>query len=97
MIAQESLEAMWVVPLSYTIAYAVFDAYCRRHPQGSLSWERDVYPKIKEAVEVAFPRLRPWEFMEAGFLLLQLDVLQTEESYRVEDLNVGSVASKLTR
>lgn len=78
-ITQDSLEAMWVVPLSYIVGYVVYHS-CRatQHQKGTTlvsSWNRDIRPKINDILTAAFPKLRPIEYIDAGLLLLQLDLL----------------------
>ena len=98
-IAADSLDAMWVVPLSYIAGYVVYNS-CRslQQQEGKTlvsSWKRDIRPKIDEVLRAAFPRLRPNEFVDAGLMLLQLDLLQETSTSMPDVVNTASVAEDL--
>ena len=96
-IAKEALEAIWVIPISYIVGFVVYDATCRQYEdeEASLSWENDIQPKIEAILYSSFPRLRPQKHVDAGLILLQLDLLQEESVSMLHDLNTKHLSSKL--
>lgn len=95
-IAKETLEAMWVIPISYIVGFVVYDTTCRDGGETpTVSWEKEIHPKIEKILLSAFPRLRPPHFIDAGLMLLQLDLLQEESGSMPEDLNTRCISSKL--
>lgn len=83
MVGIQSMEAMWVIPISYIVGYVVFQSHCssvqEEQEGGNTSWKRDIGPKIEEILYKAFPQLRPREYVDAGLALLKLDLLQQDE------------------
>ncbi|CAB9514608.1 expressed unknown protein [Seminavis robusta] len=77
---KESLEAMWIIPFSYIVGWIFFHIW-RKNREASTqsftgSWDADIRPGIDKILRVAFPRMRSQEYMEAGLLLLQVDLLK---------------------
>ena len=99
-ITQDSLEAMWVVPLSYIVGYVVYHS-CRatQEQEGKTlvsSWNRDIRPRINDVLKAAFPKLRPIEYVDAGLMLLQLDLLQdTSNTSMAGVVTTAGIASDL--
>ena len=87
----DSLDALWVVPMSYLVGYVVYHLcpttmVTPDHEEESvsvLSWRTDIQPKIDDVLHAAFPRLRSMKYVEAGLLLLQLDLLQVAGTVKV--------------
>lgn len=97
-ISDDSLDAMWVIPLSYIVGYVVYDSCCTQQQQEgkTLFWSwRDIRPKIDAILDTAFPKLRPNEYVDAGLMLLQLDLLQNDSKSMYEVINTSSVAEDL--
>ena len=83
-ISESSLDAMWVIPFSYVVGNVVF-AFFRSHREAKAgsppgSWDNDIQPFIENVLYSAFPHLRPRDCVDAGLLLLQVDVLSNYRS-----------------
>lgn len=98
-ISDDSLDAMWVIPLSYVVGYVVYDSCCTQQQQDGKtlfwSWKRDIRPKIETILFTAFPRLRPTDYVDAGLMILQLDLLQNDNKRMSEVVNTASVVEDL--
>jgi len=98
-IACDSLEAMWAIPLAYMVGYVVYHQQQKQDQQLRIDWKTQVRPKIDAILQTAFPKLRPNEFVDAGLLLLRLDLLLQQstknKSWPFMPSDVTSIAQEL--